>query len=398
MKIVLVYQYFGTPKGSWSTRIYELTKRWVSKGCDVTVITSPYDKSDIKASGFISRQSIDGINLIIIDSGDSNRFMLIKRVFRSLLFSLISTYYAIFLSGDVLITSSGPITVGISGLFGKWFSKKKWVFEIRDLWPDGGIEMGLIKGKWVIKFASFFEKLIYRQADFIVTASDGQQQVLIEKGVSKNRIGIIYNASDNDLFGEVKSLTQVQKSTISGNKFFLHIGSLGFIHNVNYIIEAANHLKILNSNILVLLIGDGKERIDLEKKVNALKLNNVIFLGQMQKNEIVPWLSNCVGTLFCTLNFPVQNTCSPNKVFDSFAASKPVIQTTEGWIKDVFEKYECGINVHPERPIEMADAMIEYVDNYSKSVEHGQNAKKLALTKFSRDILAENYYQFLCKL
>lgn len=398
MKIIVVYQYFGTPNGSWSTRIYELTKRWVVSGNEVTVITSPYDKSDIRAQGFISKQNIDGINLVVIDSGDSNRFSILKRVFRSILFSVVSSYYAIFLKGDILITSSGPITVGISGLLTKIFTSKKWIFELRDLWPDGGIEMGLIKGRWVIQVSRLFEKLIYQKADFIVTASDGQKHALKNKGVLPERIGIIYNASDNDLFGEQRRLSDNDLNMIQGRKYFLHIGSLGYIHNVGYIIDAANILNNLNSNILILLIGDGNEKNLLQEKVRQLNLKNVLFLCQMPKKAITPWLSNCVGTLFTTLNNKVQNTSSPNKVFDSFAASKPVIQTTEGWLKELFIEYNCGINVNPNDPNEMAIAMMDYVANENLAIQHGANAKVLAETKFSRDFLAEKYLNYMNKV
>jgi len=398
LKIIVVYQYFGTPNGSWSTRIYELTKRWVGSGNEVIVITSPYDKSDIRSKGYISRQKIDGINLIVIDSGDSNRFSFFKRVFRAITFSIFSSYYAIFLKGDILITSSGPITVGISGLLTKIFTSKKWIFELRDLWPDGGIEMGLIKSRLVIRISRLFEKLIYNKADFIVTASDGQKQALIQKGLKPQDIGIIYNASDNDLFSEFVDLSQKDLDRIQGRKYFLHIGSLGFIHNVDYIIDAAFNLKSLNSDILIILIGDGNEKLLLQKKVAQLNLNNVLFLGQMPKKAITPWLSNCEGTLFTTLNNKVQNTSSPNKVFDSFAASKPVIQTTEGWLKDLFIESNCGINVNPNDPREMADAIIEYVKDERLAIQHGLNAKELAENKFNRDKLAVKYLDFINQL
>ena len=121
----------------------------------------------------------------------------------------------------------------------------------------------------------------------------------------------------------------------------------------------------------------------------------MLFLDQMPKKSIIPWLCNCVGTLFTTLNNKVQNTSSPNKVFDSFAASKPVIQTTEGWLKDLFIENNCGINVNPNEPREMALAMIDYVANENLAIQHGANAKFLAETKFNRDFLAKEYVNYM---
>jgi len=138
LNIFVIYQYFGTPSGSWSTRIYEFTKRWVSNGKEVTVITAPYEKSDIKANGFISRQEVDGIKLIVINAADSNRDPIFKRGFNALLFAFMSVYYAWKMNYDLLLASSGPITVGLPLILAKKFRNKKTVFEVRDLWPAGG--------------------------------------------------------------------------------------------------------------------------------------------------------------------------------------------------------------------------------------------------------------------
>jgi glycosyltransferase involved in cell wall biosynthesis len=172
MKIIIVYQYFGTPSGGWSTRIYELSKRWLKKGAEITVITSPYYKSDIRSSGLISKQIVDGINLIVIDSEDSNKIRKRYRIIRALKFALISSYYVLSLRADVVIASSGPITVGIPGLFSRWFTKKKFIFEVRDLWPRGAVEMKLIRNRLFTKFGFLFEKICYKNASIYFGNSD----------------------------------------------------------------------------------------------------------------------------------------------------------------------------------------------------------------------------------
>jgi hypothetical protein len=144
LKITYLYQYFGTPSGSWSTRVYELTKRWVEAGAEVTVITAPYDKSDIQADGLVSKQKIHGINLIIIDSGDSNRLPKWKRVLRALQFSVVATYCSLRLSSDLVIASSGPITIGIPGIITKWLKRIPMVFEVRDLWRVDGLRLNVM--------------------------------------------------------------------------------------------------------------------------------------------------------------------------------------------------------------------------------------------------------------
>ena len=396
MKIIYFYQYFGTPKGSWSTRVYELTRRWVQEGHEVTVVTSPYDKSDIKGEGFISKQTIEGINLIVINSGDSNRYSKLKRVFRAMVFTLTGISYALFQKYDVLIASSGPITIGLPLIMAKLLRGKKTTFEVRDLWPAGGIELGLIKDGWQKKLMLWFEKVCYRSADQIVTASIGQKDHIAKRFPDK-QIEVIPNASDNDLFGHIDASETLPEWT-KNKKLLTHIGSLGLIHNVNYWIDVAFELSKLDTKdeFVLVFIGDGADRDSLESRVQELQLHNVKFLGLKPKKELPIWVQNSLYTLFATLDNPVQATCSPNKIFDSFAAGVPIVQTSQGWIKDLVTNHYCGIT------IELADPKTAAEKIYQTSSEDlekmSENAKKLALTEFDRSLLAKKYLQHLSEI
>ena len=125
MTIIYFYQYFTTPKGSYGTRVYEFTKKWVEKGHKVIVVTSVYAKSDIRATKFLETQEIDGITLKIINVTIDNKQSFLKRIYTFLVYSLFSISYALTLKFDIVIASSGPITVGVPGLVAKIFRRKK---------------------------------------------------------------------------------------------------------------------------------------------------------------------------------------------------------------------------------------------------------------------------------
>lgn len=394
MKILFFYQYFGTPKGSWSTRIYELTRRWVADGCDVTVVTAPYDKSDIKASSFLSRQSIDGIKLIVINSGDSNKLSIVKRVFRALRFSLVSIRYAMSLDYDICIASSGPITIGLPMILAKKIRGKKTIFEVRDLWPAGGIEMGLIKQNWQKILALYFEKLCYNSSNIIVAASIGQKNHIAERFPCK-RVEVIPNASDLDLFGG--DIVGDLPRWLRGKVLFTHIGSLGMIHNTLYWIEVAKELsKIdLDGKIQLVFIGDGADKLSLVDKKDKYNLDNLHFLGLKPKSELPLWVKNSRATLFATLENVVQNACSPNKIFDSFAAGVPIVQTSTGWIGEMVENENCGINVSLSTPEITAERILWLAEHKEEAEKMGKNAFRLAQTDFNRDLLADKYLSLI---
>jgi glycosyltransferase involved in cell wall biosynthesis len=374
--------------GSWSTRIYELTRRWVKAGHKVTVITSPYDKSDIKADGFVSRQNIEGINLIVIDSGDSNRLSMGIRAYRALRFSVASIYYALKEPADVVLSSSGPITVAIPGLLRNNLRKTPFVFEVRDLWPLGGIVMGKIRNPLIKIVLLWFEKYTYTKAKAIVTCSIGQMDNIKNRLGFEEKLYVIPNASDNELFGKYISLTKEQLSIIGDKPYVLHLGSLGFIHNCSYLIEVARYIP----EIPMVFVGDGAERKELEELAAKYELKNVFFLGQMPKKDTVAWMNNCELSLFTTLDNIVQNTSSPNKIFDSFAAGKPIVQTTTGWIWELTVKYKCGFNADVKNPREFADKITMYFGLPShKKEEMRKSILNLSNLMFDRSKLAHEY-------
>lgn len=397
MNILVFYQYFGTPKGSWSTRIYELTRRWVAAGHQVTVVTTPYDKSDIEAKGFVYQTTIDGIDVIVVNSGDSNRFSVTKRVFRAVMFSLMAMWYALTRKADVVVASSGPITIGMPLIAAKLFRRRKTVFEVRDLWPSGGIELGLIKSGWQTRLAFWFERMCYAKADEVVTSSIGQKQH-IQARFPELSIHVIPNASDLELFGRPQ--TEPLPAFTRGKILFTHIGSLGLIHNTTYWIDVAHKLKLLPGaeDILLIFIGDGADRQQLEEERDAVGLDNLFFLGLKPKSELPKWVQGSCATLFATTANPVQDTSSPNKVFDSFAAGVPIVQTSRGWIKTLVEEHDCGINISLDDPESAARAMLELSQHPQVQQRMGKNARRLAETEFNRGHLAERYLGIITKL
>ena len=388
MKILFFYQYFGTPKGAWSTRVFELTRRWVAEGHEVTVVTSPYDKSDINAQGFISHQQIEGIRLIVIDSGDSNRMSLPKRAFRAVRFALMSCYYALSRSYDILIASSGPITIGLPLIMAKTLRRKKTVFEVRDLWPSGGIELGLIKVVWQKRLALWFEALCYNKSDLIVACSPGME-ASVNRRFPKQKTLVIPNASDLEVFQIEQTLPVNMPEQIGDNEVFLYAGSLGLMDDCSQIIARMSMLS--DKAISLVFVGDGVERPLLEKQAKETGNPNIHFLGLMPKTEVAKWFSIATASFVTFRDFKVLHTSSPNKMFDSFAAGVPVIQSTKGWIKDLIDIERCGLNVDAHYLNTFPKAMLELAQNKVLQKELSNNATRMAETRFNRDILSLTY-------
>ncbi|HWP44273.1 MAG TPA: glycosyltransferase family 4 protein [Blastocatellia bacterium] len=387
MNILYFYQYFTVPEGSYSTRVYEFTRRWVKSGDSVIVVTSVYDKSGLKPERLISRFDIEGIDVRMINIRLSNKHGFLFRIFTFAAYAVLACWYALTLKADVVISSSGPLTVGLPGLVARYIRRRPFVFEVRDLWPEGAIQLGILRNGLAIRLARALEKLCYRSASRIVALSEGMAD-WIRKTYGFDHIDVIPNASDNDLVRSIEGALELP-AWARGKRLVLYTGTLGLIDDCGQMLDVAHIIERRGiHDIEFVLIGDGKERPQLEEKARSLGLSHVHFLGLMPKEAVMRWLMAADCSMFTVKDVPFLATASPNKVFDAFAAGTPVVQASQGWIKDLLERERCGITVAPNDLEAMADAVLRVVRDGELRNAMAANARRAASTLFDRALLA----------
>ena len=394
MTIVYFYQYFTTPKGSYGTRVYEFTKNWVERGHKVIVVTSPYAKSDIRATKFLETQLIDGITLKIINVSIDNKHSFAKRIYSFLVYTFFSIFYALTLKCDIVIASSGPITLGIPGLITKIFRKKKFVFEVRDLWPEGPIELGVLKNKFVQKISFAFEKKCYENSNLVVALSPGMKSNITDRFPKTNVISVT-NSANIELFSSPKET--IVHPHLAGKKIAIYTGNIGMVNNSDLLYRTAKKLKEEGRrDIVIVLIGDGQQKEELMKKSEGL--NTILFLDLMPKVELVNYIKNAIVSIIPLKDTPMLSTSSPNKLFESMAASIPVIQTTNGWIKKMLQESQSGFTVSPTKEDELFDKLIFLADNETEAKEIGRRGFEFARRNFDKNILSERMLKAIKKI
>jgi glycosyltransferase involved in cell wall biosynthesis len=396
MNILIFYQYFGTTKGGWSTRFYEFSKRWVQLGHQVTVVTSPYYKSDIKAEGFISKIRIEGIDIIIINTPDSNKYSFFKRSINSLLFSIVATYYALVCKCDVVISSSGPITVALPGFIAKFLKNVSFVFEVRDVWPEGAIQLKKLKNPTIISMALKFEEFIYKVSDLVVVCSIGMKEN-INFRFPQIQILNIPNSSDIELFSNNNSFPNFPNKFDTHLPIFLYAGSLGLMDDCEQIIKGFSKVPFGTANLVFL--GDGAEKQNLIDACDKTLLNKYVwFLGLKPKDEVSKWFNISLASFVTFKNVPIFDTNSPNKLFDSLAAGVPVLQNTKGWIYDLVEKEKCGINFQANNYNSLTKSILKLCNDPQLVISLKLSAREVAIKYFDRNKLSDLYISNLISL
>lgn len=387
MKILYFYQYYATPKGSWGTRVHEFAQEWVKQGHQVQVVTSLYSKSDLKAEKFIEHQNFEGVDVTIINVRIDNKQPFLKRIYTFLAYAVCSVWFALTAKADVVIASSGPITVGIPGLVARYFRGRKLIFEARDLWPEGAIELGLIKNKFFQKIAYALEARCYKASSLVVALSIGMKQN-IERRFPGTRVIDVTNAANIPLFSQIATFEG--RGLLVPRKYAIYTGNIGQVNNSLWLLESAKVLQEKGrTDLKILLVGEGQQRELIDAEIQKHNLKTLVIWGLMPKKDLVGLIQNAMVSLVPLKGTPVLDTSSPNKFFESLAAGVPVIQNTQGWMKDFLIQHEVGFTLDPNDPVQLAQKLIDLDTQQDKLEEMGTRAKVLAAQLFDKDYLAQ---------
>ena len=399
MKILYLHQHFSTPHGSTGTRSYEIARRLISEGHEVDIVCGSFDSAssglNSKFKNGIRKGSFEGINITELKIEYSNTQSFFKRSASFLSYAFRTTYIALTYKYDLIFTTSTPLTAAIPGILAKWFRNKKFIFEVRDLWPELPRQMKVITNPFILKVLSIIEYLAYNTADKCIGLSPGITDGILKIRKDQNNVITIPNGCDIDLFNPIKQ--NDVNIDFENNFIALYAGTHGMANGLDYILEAAKYLKKSNEEgIKLVLIGNGMLKESLVAEAKRSQLNNVMFLDPLTKMELAHIMKKANLGIQSLKNVPsFYYGTSPNKFFDYIASGLPVIVNYPGWVKDLITEYKCGFYASENSPQDFAKCLIKAKKNQAKLKIMAENSINLAKTKFNRNNLAKEWISFV---
>lgn len=400
MKVLYFHQHFSTPKGSAGIRSYEMARRLIARGHEVTMVCGSYGGGETGlAQPFTNgrrRGVVDGIDIIEFDLAYSNADGLAKRALTFLKFAARSIGLAFTENYDLVFATTTPLTAGIPGIFARWFRGKPFVFEVRDLWPELPRAMGVIKNPLVLGAMSILEWTSYRSAHNAIGLSPGIVDGIAHRGVRRERIAMVPNGCDLRIFAvEVEPWrpSQVRDTDLMA----VFAGTHGMANGLDAALDAAAELKRRGrDDIKILLIGQGKLKSALIARAQREGLDNVVFHDPVNKARLAGLMASTdVGLQLLANVSAFYYGTSPNKFFDYIAAGLPVLNNYPGWLAEMINENQCGFAVPPDDPAAFADALERAADARAALGPMGARGRQLAEREFDRALLADRWVDTL---
>lgn len=405
MHILIVHQYYLGKKDAGGSRWNQFAKFWSEKGHKITVLAGNVHyacgKKEEKYKGrFITReQEAENIEILRCNVSESYNKSFLGRFWAYISFAFSTIWAGLFnvCNYDVIICTSPPLTVGLTGWVLSRLKRKPMVFEVRDLWPESAIDTGVLTNKWLIKLSYWLEKKSYRSSTLINVLTPAFKENLINfKNINPDKICFIPNGADLDIFKPGPINNWVRKKHNLGDSFVVtYVGAHGRANCLIQLLEAAKLFKEKDPDVRIMLVGDGMEKSMLKEKAREWNLSNVIFVDSVPKGVIVDYVaaSNvCTAVLKKVETF---KTVYPNKVFDYMSAKRPVILAIDGVARKLIEDANAGIYVEPENAEEFSDAVIKLKNDSSLIKMHAEDGYKFVVDNFDRSKLAGKYLKII---
>jgi glycosyltransferase involved in cell wall biosynthesis len=387
MHILIIHQAFASMGEPGGTRHYELARFLASRGHRVTVIASPVSYITGSVSAAADEES-EGVRVLRARVYSAHHRSFLHRMLAFLSFMLSSFRIGLGVREvDLVWGTSPPIFQGVTAWALARIKRVKFLFEVRDLWPQFAIAVGVLRNPLLIRLSEWLEGFLYRAADRIMVNSPGYVRHVEERG--GRRVILVPNGADPAMFDPGSKGEGYKKAHgLEGKFVVMYAGAHGMSNDLGVVLDAARLLQD-RPEVLIALVGDGKEKPALEAQAARMGLGNVRFLPPVPKSGMAEALAAADACIAILKPLEEYKTTYPNKVFDYMAAGRPIALAIDGVIREVVEAAGCGVFAEPGDEHALAAAIRQLAENPEASRRMGRAGREYLERNFSREQMAE---------
>jgi glycosyltransferase involved in cell wall biosynthesis len=400
LRVTFLTHYFPPEVGPAQTRLHELAKRLIAAGETVTVVTGfpNYPAGEIfpgyRGKRFME-DTYDGIRVLRTWVYATRRRGFIGRLLNYFSFPIFSLLAVRKLGPtDIIYVQSPPLFTGLAAL---WFSRLKrapYIFNVSDIWPQSAVELGMLRNRFAIRLAEMLERHIYRRATRITVATPGILERLAVRGVPREKIFLLTNGVDTAAYNVSSPDRDLAKRLgLDGHKVFMYAGLHGLAQGLDVILEAAKLTR--NPDVLYVFVGDGADKPALVAKAEAEGISNVRFLPIQPTSTLPAVLNLAYATVIPLRRLDLFKAALPSKLFDSMAASRPIVAPLWGEAAALVEAAACGLVVEPEDARGVQEAVEKLAADPALAQRLGEQGRRYVVEHFNRDDIAKRLIELL---
>jgi len=234
------------------------------------------------------------------------------------------------------------------GMTGLWLARKYSLPLVLEVNAPLAYEQKQYRGLTFSALAEWTERMIWCGADLIVVVSESLRRHLQEAGVRPERIRVLPNAVDANLFHNRLDGEPVRKRFHLGSRFVVgFLGTFKQWHGADLLMEAFQRLHQGDPDMHLLLVGDGPLRESLQEKIRQAGLEHEVTLAGKVTHQEVPLYLATMDVAVAPYPDLSKFYFSPLKLFEYMAAGRAIVASRLGQIAEVIVDGESGLLFKP---------------------------------------------------
>lgn len=407
MHIAVVDQFYRFPGEGGKSRFNEFVKHWRSHGHEVTVLTSQVHQFTAQAEDGYRGQFTtvetgpEGERVVRSWTKEGDRDSTAGRIAEYMSFAASASLASLrhVPEPDVVIATSPPLPVGLPGVAIKWFKCAPLVLEVRDLWPDFAVQIGMLQGAVTRRLAYGLESFLYQRAEHVVGVTPAYLDVLEEKGVPREKLSYVPNGADLDDFQPGPRHNEVRKRHVWSDDFVVaYVGTHGDSHGLEQLLDAAEILQRTRPDVQVVLVGDGPAKPGLVADAKERDLENVEFVDRIPREEVPSYIQAADAGVAVLRDLPGFKLVYPTKIFDYMSCARPIVLGVAGAARELVEEAQAGISAPPEDAESLAEVITSLAEDPEEAAAMGKRGFAFVQDRFDRKDIADRYLDMLEEL
>jgi len=399
MRLCVITQFFPPDFAATGQLLDELVRHLSKQGVEIEVFTGQPGYA-YKTASALAIEQVGSVRIRRSRASQLFSHQIRGKAINGVMFCIRSGLHLIraFRKHNVFLITTAPPFLPILGYLANLIFGVSYVCLFYDLYPDIAVELGVVKHQhWIARFWRMVNRAVWRKARGIIVLSPNMKQRIISHCPEvADKISVIHSWADPDWILPIAKQDNwfAQKHNLVDCFTVLYSGNMGRCHDLDTILEAAQHLQ--DAPVQFVCIGGGAQRKVVIEQAKKMGLKNFLFLPYQDK-QVLPYSLSACDLSLVSMDQGMEDLVAPSKLYPAMSTGRPlaVICPRQSYLHQLIADANCGATFENQDSLGLANFIKFLMGDRQQAERMGESGRHYLEANFTPQEIARQYVEVL---